>query len=161
MIMSLSHIDDEGKARMVDVSEKDVTFREAIAAGRVVMLPETLGMIRENRIKKGDVLSVARIASVMAIKKTPELIPLCHPIPITDIEVGFDILDEESSIDIRVAVKTISRTGVEMEAMVGVLIAAGTIYDMIKGVDRGASITDIRLVKKSGGKSGQFIREEK
>ena len=159
--MSLSHIDDEGKARMVDVSEKDVTFREAIAAGRVVMLPETLGMIRENRIKKGDVLSVARIASVMAIKKTPELIPLCHPIPITDIEVGFDILDEESSIDIRVAVKTISRTGVEMEAMVGVLIAAGTIYDMIKGVDRGASITDIRLVKKSGGKSGQFIREEK
>jgi cyclic pyranopterin phosphate synthase len=155
----LTHTDESGNARMVDVSEKEITRREATARGRVTMNPETLAMIRENRVKKGDVLSTARIAAIMAAKKTPELIPLCHPIPITDVSVDLEPDGRASEVRISVTVSALWRTGVEMEAIVGVMAAAATIYDMIKAVDRSAVITDVMLVKKSGGKSGTYIRE--
>jgi cyclic pyranopterin phosphate synthase len=158
--MKLTHIDDGGSAKMVDVSEKPETERFAVAAGRVSVSPETFALIRENRVKKGDVLSTARIAAVMAAKKTPELIPLAHPIPISEVSAEFDLIEEEHAIDITVTVRTVFRTGVEMEAIVGVVTAAATIYDMIKATDRTAMITNVRLLKKSGGKSGTFIREE-
>jgi cyclic pyranopterin phosphate synthase len=158
--MGLTHVDGEGKAKMVDVSNKDVTLREAKATGRVVMKPETLDMIREDKIKKGDVLATARIAGIMAAKKTHELIPLTHPIPIDEVSVELGLDDERSSVDIHVSAKTYSRTGIEMEAITGVVIAAATIYDMIKAVDREAVITDVCLVRKSGGKSGVFVRKE-
>jgi cyclic pyranopterin phosphate synthase len=157
--MGLTHTDESGKARMVDVSEKEITTREATARGRITMKPETLAMIRENRIKKGDVLSTARIAAIMAAKRTPDLIPLCHPIPISDVSVDL-ILDERApGVEITVTVSAVWRTGVEMEAIVGVVAAAATIYDMIKAVDRAALITDVGLSRKSGGKSGTYIRE--
>ncbi len=158
--MGLTHTDDRGKARMVDVSEKEITAREATAAGVVSVKPETLEMIRENRVKKGDVMSTARIAAFMAVKKTPDLIPLCHPIPVSDIAVDIELDEAHSAVSIRVTVKALWRTGVEMEAIVGVLTAAATIYDMIKALDRGAVISDVKLIKKSGGKSGTFIREQ-
>ena len=158
--MELTHTDDEGKARMVDVSEKEITKREATAEGYVIVKPDTLVMIRENRLKKGDVLSTARIAAVMAAKRTAELIPLCHPIPITDVSVDLSLNEEKSAVALSVTATAIWRTGVEMEAIVGVLAAAATIYDMIKAVDRTAVITDIKLVRKSGGRSGTFVREE-
>jgi cyclic pyranopterin phosphate synthase len=157
--MGFTHTDDTGKARMVDVSEKEITTRQATAEGHVSVKPETVQMIRENRVKKGDVLSTARIAAFMAVKKTPDLIPLCHPIPVSDITVDIDLDEELSAVSIRVTVKALWRTGVEMEAIVGVLAAAATVYDMIKALDRGAVISDVRLMKKSGGKSGTFIRE--
>ncbi len=157
--MGLTHTDESGKARMVDVSEKEITRREATARGRVTMKPETLAMIRENRVKKGDVLSAARIAAVMAAKKTPDLIPLCHPIPITDVSVDLTADDGIGGVEIAVTVSAVWRTGVEMEAIVGVLAAAATVYDMIKAVDRGAVITDVALLRKTGGKSGTYIRE--
>jgi cyclic pyranopterin monophosphate synthase len=157
--MKFSHTDNEGKARMVDVSEKDVTKREARATGMVLVTPETLALIRENRIKKGDVLGTARIAAVMATKKTPDIIPLCHPIPITDVDVDITLDETRSAVIVSVTVRAIWRTGVEMEAIVGVAAAAATIYDMIKAVDRTAVITDIKLLSKSGGKSGTFTRE--
>jgi cyclic pyranopterin phosphate synthase len=157
--MGLTHIDGAGKARMVDVSEKEITKREATAEGRVVVRRETLAMIAENRLKKGDVLSAARIAAVMAAKRTPEIIPLCHPIPITDVSAELSLDEGRSAVSVTVTVTAVWRTGVEMEAIVGVLAACATIYDMIKAVDRAATISDVRLVKKSGGKSGTFIRE--
>ena len=157
--MGLTHTDESGKARMVDVSEKEITKREATARGRITMKPETLAMIRENRVRKGDVLSTARIAAVMAAKKTPDLIPLCHPIPITDVSVDLTPSEEKSGVEIMVTVSALWRTGVEMEAIVGVLAAAATIYDMIKAVDRGAVITDVGLIRKTGGKSGTYVRE--
>jgi cyclic pyranopterin phosphate synthase len=144
---------------MVDVSEKEITKREATARGRITMKPETLAMIRENRVKKGDVLSTARIAAIMAAKKTADLIPLCHPIPIADVSVDLTPDEKTSGVDITVTVSAVWRTGVEMEAIVGVMAAAATIYDMIKAVDRGAVITDVRLFRKTGGKSGTYIRE--
>jgi len=157
--MRLTHTDESGSARMVDVSEKEITKREATARGRITMKPETLAMIRENRVKKGDVLSTARIAAIMAAKKTADLIPLCHPIPIADVSVDLTPDEKTSGVDITVTVSAVWRTGVEMEAIVGVMAAAATIYDMIKAVDRGAVITDVRLFRKTGGKSGTYIRE--
>ena len=156
--MGLTHIDDKGKAKMVDVSEKDITLREAKASGKVVMKPETLKMIAENRIKKGDVLATARIAAIMAAKKTPDLIPLAHPIPISEVSVDFGIDEENGAVTVEVYCKTLERTGVEMEAIVGVLFASAAIYDMIKSVDRSAVITDVMLIEKRGGKSGEFTR---
>ena len=158
--MGLTHIDDEGKAKMVDVSEKDITRREAKASGKVIMKPETLKMINENRIKKGDVLATARISAIMAAKKTPDLIPLAHPIPLSKVSVEFGMDEDTGTLSIEVYCKTQSRTGVEMEAITGVLFASAAIYDMIKSVDRKAVITDVMLIEKRGGKSGEFLREE-
>lgn len=158
--MTLSHTDESGKARMVDVSEKDITLRRAVARGRITMKADTLEMIRENRVKKGDVLATARIAAIMAAKRTDGIIPLCHPIPITDVAVDFDIDRAEPSVEITVTVSAMWHTGVEMEAIVGVLAGAATVYDMIKAADRSAVITDVALVEKTGGKSGTYIREE-
>lgn len=157
--MSLTHIDERGKARMVDVTDKDRTVRVAVAKGMVLMRRETLGLIIANEIKKGDVLGVARVAGVMAAKKTAEIVPLCHPINITSIEVDFEILKKESAVGITATAKVSSKTGVEMEALTAVGAAALTVYDMCKAVDKGMTITDVRLVKKTGGKSGTYVRE--
>jgi len=152
----LTHFDEHGRARMVDVSDKAVTKREAVARGLVSMKPETFRMIVNREISKGDVLGVARIAGVMAAKKTSELIPLCHPLAITGIDISFNPIEEESKIEIQASVHITDKTGVEMEALTAVSIAALTIYDMCKAVDRGMRISDIHLVSKSGGKSGTF-----
>jgi cyclic pyranopterin monophosphate synthase len=144
----------ETEARMVDVTDKEPTDREAIAIGTVRMDPATRAAVTERRLDKGDALEVARIAGILAAKRTSELIPLCHPIAIGGIEV--DLAEVEEGIEITATVRTTERTGVEMEALTAVSIAALTVYDMIKGVDRGASITDVRLLRKSGGKSGTW-----
>ncbi|MBI5970845.1 MAG: cyclic pyranopterin monophosphate synthase MoaC [Deltaproteobacteria bacterium] len=154
--MGLTHIDKAGKARMVDVTGKGSTEREAIAKGRVIMLPGTLGLIIGNEIKKGDVLGVARVAGIMAAKKTSAIIPLCHPLNITSVTVDFEIQKDPPGIEITASAKVASRTGVEMEALTAVSAAALTIYDMCKAVDKGMRITDVRLVKKTGGKSGVY-----
>ncbi len=156
----LSHLDAEGQARMVDVGDKDVTERIAVARGSVLMKPETLRLIKEGNMKKGDVLGAARIAGIMAAKRTWELIPLCHPLQIDKISVDFGIDEAESKIDIEATVRCHGRTGVEMEALTAVSVAALTIYDMAKAVERTMRITDIRLVRKEGGKSGLFVAEE-
>jgi cyclic pyranopterin phosphate synthase len=145
---------------MVDVGEKDVTLREATARGEVRMRPETLELILEGRAKKGDVLGVARIAGVMGAKKTPDLVPLTHPLPLTSIEVEFHPDKARSVIGIEARVKVVSRTGVEMEALTAVACAGLTIYDMCKAVDRKMVISEIRLMEKSGGRSGHFLRDE-
>lgn len=155
----LSHLDSEGKARMVDISEKDTTLRIAVASGYVSMKPETFDMIMSHEIAKGDVLGVAKIAGVMAAKKTGELIPLCHPINITDVNISFTPIKDESRIEVQAEVKTLGRTGVEMEALTAVATSALTIYDMCKAVDKGMEISQIRLLKKSGGRSGTYVRE--
>jgi len=154
----LTHIDEAGRARMVDVGAKDETLREAVAQATVRMKPETLARIKAGQIKKGDVLGVAQTAGVMGAKRTPDLIPMCHPITITGVDFDFKIDDAESSIAIRASVRTIGRTGVEMEALTAVSTAALTIYDMCKAIDRGMTIDNISLVKKSGGKSGLYER---
>ncbi|HHN64438.1 MAG TPA: cyclic pyranopterin monophosphate synthase MoaC [Nitrospirae bacterium] len=156
-----THIDEQGKARMVDVSAKPPTEREAVATGRVVMRPETLRMIIENRIAKGEVLQVARVAGIMAAKKTSELIPLCHPLGISSVNVDFLVKEKENTIEIISRVKTVGQTGVEMEALTATAVAALTIYDMCKAVDREMVIREIMLLEKRGGKSGEFIRAEK
>lgn len=156
--MSLTHIDERGKARMVDVTGKDETERVAVAKGRVIMKKETLDLILANEVKKGDVLGVARIAGIMAAKKTGELIPLCHPLNITSVEVEFEPLKDLPGVDITATAKVASKTGVEMEALTAVSVAALTIYDMCKAADKEMTLTDIRLVKKTGGKSGTFVR---
>ncbi|MEW5801160.1 MAG: cyclic pyranopterin monophosphate synthase MoaC [bacterium] len=156
----LTHFDEHGQARMVDVSSKSATAREARARGTVFMLPETLDAIMHDGIKKGNALEVAKIAGIMAAKRTASLIPLCHPIPLTAIDLSFSLDDTQSSITIESMVKTTGQTGVEMEALVAVSVAALTLYDMCKAVDRAMSISNILLTKKSGGKSGTFIREE-
>ncbi len=156
----LTHIDETGAARMVDVSAKDVTSRIARASGRVFMKPETLRAILDNTAKKGDVLAVARVAGIMAAKRTHELIPLCHPLMISKVTVDFTPDEEESSIIIEAMVKVEGKTGVEMEALTAVSVAALTIYDMVKAMDRGMRITDIRLLEKAGGKSGHFVAED-
>lgn len=155
----LSHFDEQGSARMVDVSGKEETAREAVAAGRVIMQPETLKLILDRKVAKGDVFSVARIAGIMAAKKTAELIPLCHALNLTSVEISFEPNEMSSCVNIRAAVRTTDRTGVEMEALTAVATAGLTIYDMCKAVDRSMTITDIRLVKKAGGKSGTFERK--
>lgn len=153
----LTHIDERGEAHMVDVTDKPVTAREAEARGRVAMRSETVRLIAEDRAAKGDVLGTARIAAIMAAKRTSDLIPLCHGLPLTSVDVEFR-LDDSGVVEIRAWVKTKSRTGVEMEALTAVSAAALTIYDMCKAVDRGMTIEDIRVTYKSGGRSGTFKR---
>jgi cyclic pyranopterin phosphate synthase len=145
---------------MVNVAGKEETVREAVAEGNIVMLPETLGLIVEGGIAKGDVLGIARVAGIMAAKKTAELIPLCHPLNITSVDIAFLPDRRESSVHVRATVTTTGRTGVEMEALTAVAAAGLTIYDMCKAVDRAMTITDIRLTKKTGGKSGTFERNK-
>lgn len=152
----LTHLDEKGNARMVDVSDKDVTARIAVARGRVVMLPATLALIEQGGARKGDVLGTARIAGIMAAKRTHELIPLCHPLALTRIAVDLEPIPADSAIEVTATVKVTGRTGVEMEALTAVSVACLTIYDMVKAVDRGIRITDIRLIEKAGGKSGDF-----
>lgn len=153
----LTHLDALGNAHMVDVSAKDVTTRSATARARVFMLPETLALITSGTAKKGDVLATARLAGIMAAKKTSDLIPLCHPLMISKVSVDFTIID--SAIDVEATVKVEGKTGVEMEALTACSVACLTLYDMVKAVDRGMKITDLRLVEKSGGKSGLFKAE--
>lgn len=157
--MELTHFDSRGSARMVDVSPKDITLREAVARGEIVMLPETLRLIEEGRAAKGDVLGVARVAGIMAAKETGRLIPMCHPINISGVNVDFKI-ERPDRVLIEGRVKTNGRTGVEMEALTAVSVAALTIYDMCKAVDRAMVLGNIRLVEKSGGKSGIYLRED-
>jgi cyclic pyranopterin phosphate synthase len=145
---------------MVDVSEKEVTSRIAVARGMVHMRPETLALIRDGKIEKGDVFSVARVAGIMAAKKTSELIPMCHPLNITSVEVDLTPGDTPARVEIEATVRVNGKTGVEMEALTAVTVAALTIYDMCKAVDREMTIRETRLIKKSGGKSGTFIRKE-
>jgi cyclic pyranopterin phosphate synthase len=151
-----THFDAEGKAVMVDVSDKDVTERVAEARGSVIMQPETLAMIRDGGVKKGDVLSVARLAGIMGAKRTPDLIPLCHPVNLTSIKVDLTIDEARSAVDITATCKLEGRTGVEMEALTAVTVAALTVYDMCKAADRSMRITEVRLTQKSGGKSGSY-----
>jgi cyclic pyranopterin phosphate synthase len=158
MMRRLTHLDSQGKARMVDVSGKPVTEREAVARGSVAMKKETLGLIRKNGMAKGDVLGAARVAGIMAAKKTPELIPLCHPLNLSSVTVDFSFDGKRNRIGIESRVKITGQTGVEMEAMTAVAVAALTIYDMCKSVDREMTISEILLVEKSGGKSGRFRR---
>ena len=154
-----THFDPEGKARMVDVSAKDETERVAVAKGSVLMQPETAALIREGGVQKGDVLSVARLAGIMGAKRTSELIPLCHPLPLTSVEVDLALDEARSAVDITATCRIMARTGVEMEALTAVSVAALTVYDMCKAADRGMRVTDVRLVSKSGGKSGTFEAE--
>lgn len=154
-----SHIDEDGKARMVDVSAKDETERVATAKGSVVMKPETLQRIVEGSVKKGDVLSVARLAGIMGAKRTAELVPLCHPLPLSVVEVDLACDEARHAVDITATCRLTGRTGVEMEALTAVAVAALTVYDMCKAVDRSMTLTDIRLTHKSGGKSGTFEAE--
>jgi cyclic pyranopterin phosphate synthase len=155
----LTHLDATGNAHMVDVSDKHVTSRSATAKARVLMLPETLALILGGTAKKGDVLATARIAGIMAAKKTHELIPLCHPLLITKVSVDFLADEKTSSIEVAATVRVEGKTGVEMEALTACSVAALTLYDMCKAVDRGMKITDLRLTEKSGGKSGTFTAE--
>jgi cyclic pyranopterin phosphate synthase len=159
MTNKLTHFDDAGAARMVNVSEKPDTAREAVAAGRIVMLPGTLRLILDRNVTKGDVFGVSRIAGVMAAKKTADLIPLCHPLQLTSVDISFEPDETISCVNIQATVRTTGQTGVEMEALTAVSTACLTIYDMCKAADRGMTITDIRLMKKSGGKSGTFVRK--
>ena len=156
----LSHIDDDGRASMVDVSGKDVTDRSATARGAVVMAPDTMRLIIAGEVKKGDVLSVARLAGIMGAKKTPELIPLCHPLALNAIDVELTLDPDRNAVLISATCRVRGRTGVEMEALTAVAVAALTIYDMCKAVDRAMRLTDIRLVEKSGGRSGVFRADE-
>ncbi|MBI2997944.1 MAG: cyclic pyranopterin monophosphate synthase MoaC [Deltaproteobacteria bacterium] len=156
----LSHLDAEGRARMVDVTGKDVTERIAAARGKILMRPETLTLIMEKKVEKGDVFSVARVAGIMAAKKTSELIPMCHPLNITSVEIDLTPQKNPPRVEIEAVVRVTGKTGVEMEAMTAVAVSGLTIYDMCKAVDREMSIGEVRLVKKSGGKSGTFIRKE-
>jgi cyclic pyranopterin phosphate synthase len=155
----LTHTDSSGRARMVDVSAKADTARVAVARGSVRMKPETLALIQSGGVEKGDVLAVARVAGVMAAKKTHELIPLCHPLLLTDIDVRLDPDEKASAVHIEATVHTSGKTGVEMEALTAVSVAALTIYDMCKAVDRGMRIEGVRLARKSGGKSGEIVLE--
>ena len=156
----LTHFDEKGRARMVDVTPKAETLRVAVARGHLFAKPETLRLIAERGFAKGDVLEVARLAGIMATKRTGDLIPLCHPLALTSVKVDLSINGAEHRIEIEAEVQTVGRTGVEMEALTAVSVAGLTVYDMCKSVDRGMEISDIRLVKKTGGKSGTFIREE-
>ena len=155
----LTHIDAAGQARMVDVGDKAVTERVGVAAGTVLMAPETLELILSGDAKKGDVLGTARIAGIMAAKRTHDLIPLCHPLALSSVEVDLSAERDPPHVAVRATVKVTGRTGVEMEALTAVSVACLTIYDMVKAVDRGIRITDIRLVEKRGGKSGDYRAE--
>ncbi len=154
----LTHLDEQGSARMVDVGDKAVTEREAVATATVTMQPETLALIASGDSKKGDVLAVARIAGIQASKKCAELIPLCHPLPLNSAEVAFDVDEPNSRVLVRATCRVTAKTGVEMEAMTAASVAALTIYDMCKAVDRWMVIGDVQLEKKTGGKSGSWER---
>jgi len=156
----LTHVDAAGNVRMVDVSEKDVTVREAVASGVVRMAPATVVLIRENGLAKGDVLGTARLAGIMAAKRTAELIPLCHPLPLDGVEVACDLDDSLPGVRVSARVRTTGRTGVEMEALTAVSVAMLTLYDMAKAVDRGMVLADIRLDEKTGGRSGTWRRPD-
>lgn len=155
--MDLTHFDEDGRARMVDVSDKAETTRVAVACGKVLMKSETLERIRSGLIAKGDVLAVAQVAGIMAAKQTAQLIPMCHPLVITGVKLSFNFV-EPGEVDIEAKVKVYGKTGVEMEALTAVSVAALTIYDMCKAVDKTMTIEDIYLVEKLGGKSGHFVR---
>jgi cyclic pyranopterin phosphate synthase len=157
-VKDFSHVDDHGKAHMVDVASKPDTVREARAGGAVVMRPETLALIQRNALQKGDVLAVAKIAGIMAAKRTAELIPLCHPLPLTSVDLTFELDAAAGRIDIESVARVTAKTGVEMEALAAVAVAALTVYDMCKAVDREMRITDVRLIEKQGGRSGFFRR---
>jgi cyclic pyranopterin phosphate synthase len=159
MASKLTHLDDSGHARMVDVGEKEITPRVAVARGEIVMRKETLDLVRQGALKKGDVLTVAQIAGIAAAKRTAELIPLCHPLPITHAQVTFSLDDLLPGVTITASVSTIGRTGVEMEALTAVTVAALTIYDMVKAVEKTMKIQNIRLVEKHGGQSGDIVNE--
>ncbi len=156
----LTHFDEQGRSRMVDVSGKEETKRVAVARGAVVMAPETFRLIMDRKLAKGDVLEVARLAGIMAAKKTPDIIPLCHPLNITSVKVDFFLDSANSRIEVEARAEVTGRTGVEMEALTAVSASCLTIYDLCKAVDRGMVITDIRLMEKSGGRSGHFVRED-
>jgi cyclic pyranopterin phosphate synthase len=152
----LTHVDETGAARMVDVSAKEVTTRQAVATGRVLVSPEVVGLLRGEGVPKGDALGVARVAGIMAAKRTPDLVPLCHPLAISGVVVDLDVADD--AVEIRATVRTSDRTGVEMEALTAVSVAALTVVDMVKAVDKAAVITDVRVETKTGGKSGDWTR---
>lgn len=155
----LTHVDERGAARMVDVSEKAVTTRTATATGRVLVSAEVVGLLRGEGVPKGDALAVARIAGIMAAKQTPALVPLCHPLGISGVEVDLEVVDEPApAVHITATVRTADRTGVEMEALTSVSVAALTVIDMVKAVDKRATITDVRVEAKSGGRSGDWTR---
>jgi cyclic pyranopterin monophosphate synthase len=153
----LTHVDESGAARMVDVSDKDLTARTASASGRVRVTPEVVELLRGEGVPKGDALGVARVAGIMAAKRTPDLVPLCHPIAVSGVTVDLDVVDD--GVLIRASVRTTDRTGVEMEALTAVSVAALTLVDMVKAVDKGAVITDVRVDSKAGGRSGSWQRE--
>lgn len=153
----LSHVDARGKARMVDVGDKDITERIAVAEGQVRMLPATLELIKANALKKGDALTVAQVAGVQGAKRTSELIPFCHPLSLDHIAIEFEIQDELPGVKIRATAKTRGKTGVEMEALTAVSVAALTVYDMAKAAEKGMHIENVHLVKKTGGKSGEWV----
>ena len=152
----LTHVDETGAARMVDVSEKDVTTRTATAAGRVLVSPEVVGLLRGEGVPKGDALGVARVAGIMAAKRTPDLVPLCHPLAISGVTVDLEVADD--AVEITATVRTTDRTGVEMEALTAVAVAGLTVVDMVKAVDKAAVISDVRVLAKSGGRSGDWSR---
>ncbi len=152
----LTHVDESGAARMVDVSAKDVTTRQAVATGRVLVSADVVALLRGEGVPKGDALGVARVAGIMAAKRTPDLVPLCHPLAISGVVVDLDVADD--AVEIRATVRTTDRTGVEMEALTAVSVAALTVVDMVKAVDKGAVITDVRAETKTGGKSGDWSR---
>lgn len=154
---SLTHFDAQGQAHMVDVAGKAATHRVAVASGRIVMKPATLVLVESGNAKKGDVLAVARIAAIQAAKKTSDLIPLCHPLALTRVAVDFAIARDANAVDCTATVETVGPTGVEMEALTAVQVALLTVYDMLKAVDRGMTITDVRVREKHGGKSGSFV----
>ena len=156
MVEGLTHVDESGAARMVDVSGKEVTAREAVAAGRVVVSAEVVALLRGAGVPKGDTLAVARLAGIMGAKQTPALIPLCHPLAISSATVDLVVADD--AVEIVATVRTTDRTGVEMEALTAVAVAGLTVVDMVKAVDKRAVITDVRILSKSGGKSGDFVR---
>ena len=154
-----THFDQHGRAHMVDVSDKEVTTRVARARAELTMNPETLSQIRQGGIKKGDVLAVAQVAAIMAVKKTSDLIPMCHPLPVTSVSVDFDY-PAENRLQLEVVVQTDAKTGVEMEALTGASVGALTVYDMCKAIDRGMTVNFIGLMEKSGGKSGTYVRKD-
>jgi len=154
--MGLTHVDASGNARMVDVSQKRVTIREATASGRLRTTSEVIELLRQNGLPKGDALAVARVAGIAGAKRTPDLVPLCHPVALHAVTVELDVRDD--SVEITATTRTADRTGVEMEAITAVMAAALTLYDMVKAVDRAAQLTDIQLVHKSGGRSGEWNR---
>jgi cyclic pyranopterin phosphate synthase len=157
MAEKLTHFDERGAARMVDVADKAETHRVAVAAGRIRMLPQTLALVESGNAKKGDVLGVARVAAILGAKRTAELVPLCHPVPLTSVAVEFSIDREANAVECRATVECTARTGVEMEALTAVQVGLLTIYDMCKAVDRGMTMEAIRLLEKRGGKSGPYV----